>query len=229
VSLQIKGTALTPGVSRNGRWYTRDTIARAVARAQERLTDPKQPITMRTHHGAEDDTTRVVGKVTALEVAPDGSARFTAQLADTSAGQDLAVLVDPDDPYVTGVSIRGQWLEDPRTVPGPDGQMVETADDMEILGLDFTTQPGVIGARIGEGTRAGRGRAVRESVEQVRVTRRTTITEAQLRPMSRDVFRRRGAALLGESLPARRPPRGSLVDTFAAMAEEAEHAARPGR
>ena len=48
---------------------------------------------MKSHHDAGDDTARVVGAIRSLTVAEDGSARFTAELADTSTGRDIAALV----------------------------------------------------------------------------------------------------------------------------------------
>ena len=164
----IKGTALVPGVSRNGRWYKPEAIKSAVARAQARIEDGKLPLTMRTHHGAEDDSTRIVGKVTKISLADDGSAKFEAQLADTDHARNIAILADPADPFLTGVSIRGKWLEDPTTEMAPSGEMAETAVDLEIDGLDFTASPGVIGARIGESGPVEIGqRGLAESIDEV--------------------------------------------------------------
>ena len=166
----LKGTALVPGVSRNMRLYTKEAIAKAVARAQERIADGSSPITVRTHHEANDDSTRVIGRLTSLTLADDGSAKFTAQLADTDHARTISVLTDPADPYITGVSIRGWWAEDPTVEVTPSGEAVETADDLEIDGLDVTASPGVIGARIGESTSVAVGaRGIAESLDEVLV------------------------------------------------------------
>ena len=166
----IKGTALVPGISRNGRLYTKTAIAKAVARAQARIEDGSNPITMLTHHGAEDDSTRIVGRLTSITLADDGSAKFEAKLADTDHARDIATLTDPEDPYLTGVSIRGWWAEDPTVEVAPDGTPCETADDLELDGLDLTKSPGVIGARIGESAPVAIGaRGIAESIDEVLV------------------------------------------------------------
>lgn len=143
----ISGTALVPGVSKNGRLYTPDLIAKAVARAQGRLAEGEVPLTMLTHHAAGDDSTRIVGSLTSLSVDEDGSARFTAELADTEHARDIAGLVSGKKPHLRGVSIRGAWLGSVRR-ERHDGQTVETADDLELDGLDYTRTPGVVGAHI---------------------------------------------------------------------------------
>jgi hypothetical protein len=145
----IRGTALKPGVSRNGRYYTAEAIARAVDRARERIAEGLQPLTMMTCHAAAGGpVTDVCGRITELALAPDGSATYTAAIAGNKAGQDVLQLIDTSDgeqPFLRGVSIRGDWCADPRTA-FVDGMKVTTADDLEIDGLDFTHRPGVIGA-----------------------------------------------------------------------------------
>lgn len=136
----IRGTALAPGISKNGRLYTRETIAGAVARAQGRIAAGR--MVMKTHHDAGDDTTRVVGRVTSLRVAGDGSAQFEAELADTKHGRTIASLVTGPKPFVDGVSIRGAWASPVQRVK-VGGQTVETAMELELDGIDFTHAPGV--------------------------------------------------------------------------------------
>lgn len=155
----VSGTALVPGVSKNGRLYTREGIAKAVSRAQERVTggtlslrnrlSEDQPFTQKTHHAAEDDTLALVGRVSSLTLAEDGSAKFTADIADTPPGRSIAALADTSDgrpAFLRGVSIRGAWIGGPKRVIH-DGHPVETGD-LELLGLDYTSSPGVIGAVI---------------------------------------------------------------------------------
>lgn len=145
----VTGTALVPGVSRNNRLYTREAIAKAVARGQARIADDTMPLTMLSHHGAEDDSTRIVGRITGLTLAEDGSARFTADIADSEHGRTIAGLVDTrgGKPFLKGVSIRGAWVGTPRS-EDRDGKQVETCDDLELDGLDFTKRPGVAGAGV---------------------------------------------------------------------------------
>ena len=149
----VGGIALAPGASRNRRLYSRKAIASAVARAQDRLesgglviTAENDPvtghvITQLTHHLADDDSTKIAGRVTSLALDETGRARFRADIAPTDAGKTIAGLLDTSDgqaPFLRGVSIRGQWVGKTRIEKGPDGNPVETADDLEILGLDYT-------------------------------------------------------------------------------------------
>lgn len=184
----ITGIALVPGVSRNGRLYTAEAIGRAAARAQQRIDEDGEPLTMLTHHAADDDSTKIVGRLTSVTQLEDGSAAYTADLADTDEARDLAKLVDPNEgpAYLRGVSIRGAWVGKVRRQPGPSGAQVETADDLELDGLDFTRKPGVVGARVDSFTpeaasapaeTASEGRVlITESVQEALVT--TTATEA---------------------------------------------------
>ena len=144
----VRGVALAPGVSRNGRLYTAETIERAVRRAQTRLADPDGlPIVMRTHHDAGDDTTHIVARVNSIDVDEQGRAVYEAQLADTQHARDIAALTEGPNPTVRTVSVYGQWLTPVRR-ERRDGQFVETADDLEIQAIDFTWKPGVLDARI---------------------------------------------------------------------------------
>jgi hypothetical protein len=141
----VSGVALAPGVSRNGRRYTREAIGRAVARAQERIAAGKRPIGMYTDHDTRK-VTDMAGAVTKIWQEADGSAHYVGALADTPAGKKVASLVDPagDVPaFLRGVSIKGNWLGRVRHERGPAGDPVETADDLEISRLDFTGEPGV--------------------------------------------------------------------------------------
>jgi hypothetical protein len=154
----VSGTALVPGVSKNGRYYSKSAIAKAVARAQGRISEGtlplvdrrEQPLSQRTHHAAGDDSSLICGRITSLTLADDGSAKFTADLANTSKARDIAALADTSDgkpAFLRGVSIRGAWASEPKTVV-IDGQPAEGADDLILHGLDYTGDPGVPGAVI---------------------------------------------------------------------------------
>lgn len=155
----ISGIALRPGVSRNNREYTREAIASAVQRAQARIAEGAKPLTMLSHHDAGDDSTRIVGSIRSMSIDPDGSARYTADIADTDHGRTIAALLDPThgQPHLRGVSIRGAWAA-PVQRKVIDGQPVEYADDLELAGLDFTATPGVAGAGVDQFTRTPAGR-----------------------------------------------------------------------
>lgn len=143
----VTGTAIRPGVSKNNRLYTAEAIGKMVARAQQRIAEGGMPLTTLTHHDAGDDSTRIVGRITALTHEADGSARYTAVLADTTHARDIHGLISGPDPVLRGVSIRGAWIGPVRRVMH-DGRTVETADDLELDGLDYTRKPGVEGAGI---------------------------------------------------------------------------------
>lgn len=181
----VSGTALVPGVSRNGRLYTAEAIGRAVARAKQRLKAGEQPLTMLSHHAADDDSTQIVGRITAIEQDETGAARYTATLADTESGRTIAALVDDSDgpPFLRGVSIRGAWVGKVRREAGPGGTAVETADDLELDGLDFTRKPGVLGARVDTYTPAGPAPAA-ESAPDGRVFITESVQEALVHTVS---------------------------------------------
>lgn len=139
-----KGVFLRPGVSKNGRRYTKDNIGAAVARMRTQLRSPDGlPVTMLSHHAAGDDSTRIVGRVTNVTQDPDGTAHFEADMADTAAARDIVSLTTGDTPFLRSVSIRGEWVGDITTLNGET-----TAPDLAIHGIDFTHSPGVPGARI---------------------------------------------------------------------------------
>ncbi|MGW1071576.1 hypothetical protein [Streptomyces sp. NPDC002537] len=144
----VSGTMLTPGVSRNGRLYSRELIAKAARRMQERIADPGGlPIVMRTHHDAGDDSRLIVGRLTSVTVEEDGSAQYRADLYDTAPGRDIAALVTGREPALRSVSIHGYWLGPLQRVQH-EGETVTTADDLEIHAVDFTATPGVAGATV---------------------------------------------------------------------------------
>jgi hypothetical protein len=195
----VTGIALAPGISRNRRLYSKPAIAKMVARAQERIkageaislterTDdaaPPQPLSQRTHHAAEDDSTKIVGRITSIRLDETGCARYSAAIAPTPAGQIIADLLDTTDglpPFLRGVSIRAAWVGSTRMERGPDGDPVETGDDLELDGLDYTGRPGVPAAGVDTFAWAQDG-ARRETTERVLITesvqeaRVTAITE----------------------------------------------------
>jgi len=208
----VEGIALAPGVSRNGRWYKADHVAGMVRRVQAKLasgqdvvlrdSDPVEShvVTQLTHHGAEDDSTRIVGRVTHMTLDDQGRARFKADIAPTEAGKTIATLLDTSDgnaPFLRGVSGRMAWLGGARIVRGPDGDPVETGDDLDLLGLDYTHKPGVPQAVVDTfkwtdgGTKNETTDCVliRESVENATVAAITEQTSPVRAPRQRHQFR----------------------------------------
>lgn len=208
----VSGIALRPGVSRNGRLYTKEMVAEAVERAQGRLGDldalplvDRRPLDQRTHHASDDDSTRVIGRLTSLSLESDGSARFTADLADTAHARTIAALIAPKgdgpdevEPFLKGVSIRGAWVGKPRRVQH-EGQDVETADGVVIDGLDYTARPGVHGAEIDGYTPATPAGAPGES-EPERVLIYESVQEATVTMTEADTpaVSKRGSGLTGD-------------------------------
>lgn len=168
----IGGTFLAPGVSKNGRLYTSEAIAGAVERMKARIADPNSlPITMRTHHAAGDDSTKIVAYVTGVNLESNGSATWEASPVDTTAGRDILAATRPGPDgkrALAAVSIRGWWNDPVRKVTH-EGRSVDTADDLEIDGIDFTATPGVDQARIA---------SYQESYTNESVGSRTVITES---------------------------------------------------
>lgn len=142
---KITGTFLAPGVSLNGRLYTKENIGKAVARMQSAIEDgTAPPLTQLTSHGT-DDVLQTVGQLTKVWQADDGSAKYESDVPDTAAGRDLATLTKHR--YIRNVSIAGRWLGDVQNVEH-EGQDVETGDDLEVVRVDFVPRPGVAAARI---------------------------------------------------------------------------------
>jgi len=141
----ITGTFLAPGVSLNGRLYTKEAIGKAVARMQTAIEDgTAPPIAQLTSHGT-DDVLQTVGRLTRVWQAEDGAGKFESDVPDTTAGRDLTALTKHG--YVRNVSIAGRWLGDVGNVEH-EGATVETADDLEVVRVDFVPKPGVAAARI---------------------------------------------------------------------------------
>jgi hypothetical protein len=204
--MKVKGVALGPGVSRNGRKYTVQNIGAAVARAQERIASGR-PLIMRSHHAADDDSTRIAGKITRVEQDEQGRMVYEGELSDNLTGRDIGILVRGG--ALSGVSISGQWASPVRREQSPDG-LVETADDLEVEALDFTARPGVAAAsvQVAESVPLPAG-AIRETVpafealdtdpyEEVRRLSRLTSEEFAL-------VRNAHAASVFEEADARRP------------------------
>lgn len=234
----VSGIALRPGVSRNGRLYTKDMIARAVADAQTRIAsgdakfrnmdddmeESNDFMSQRTHHAAEDDSTRIVGRITSLDLNENGEAEFTADIADTPHAKIIDSLIrpkqdpnDPDDvdPFLKGVSIRGAWSGKVQTVMH-NGIPVEKGEDLHIFGLDYTGTPGVPGAEITGYRRAGN--QAREADDRVMIYEsimeghvETDTVEAE----EAEQVEEKGAPALKSGKPAAAPtkaPSGSYAD-----------------
>lgn len=171
----IRGIFLKPGLSKNRRLYTRGNIAKAVERMKQKLQSGEgMPLNMATSHGAafKDDALSTVGNIKDVWLNEDGSASFEADIANTSQGRDIANLAAGK--FIKGVSIRGEWRGEPRSITHTDGQEAVTADDLAIHGIDFTNSPGVDGAEIQSAVLAESHNALSifESVDKVEIVSR---------------------------------------------------------
>ena len=162
---KIRGVAIAPGVSRNGRYYSPAMIAGAVAEAQPRVRAGQ--MLMKSHHDAAD-TLGYVGRVTSLQVAEDGSATFEGELADTSTARDVSALIRGSRPFISGVSIAGTWTGQPQRVKVGE-QSCETSSGLVLHSVDFTASPGIEAARIVAESAPGT-RVIRESATAAAVT-----------------------------------------------------------
>lgn len=207
----ITGTALVPGVSRNGRWYKPEHVTEAVRKAQERIRAGDRPMVMLTFHGADDNSREIAATLTDMSLNENGGADFAAGFTDTDAGWNIARLADTSDgkpAHLKTVSIRGAWLGKVRKERAPGGQLAETADGVELEGIDFTKSPGVSGAEIKTFDWARDGATettervlITESVEEARVTITEDLpagTPDGVREALRSLF---GEAVSGGSTP----------------------------
>ena len=176
----IRGIFLKPGVSKNRRLYTKNNIAKAVERMNQHLAKGEgMPLNMATSHAAafKDDATSTVGRITSVKILSDGSAAFEAEIANTAHGRDVANLAAGK--FIKGVSIRGEWVGEPRETLHSDGEEATTADDLMIHGVDFTNSPGVEGAEIQYAvlSESYNPLAIFESIEDVQVVERFSALE----------------------------------------------------
>jgi hypothetical protein len=170
----LTGTFAKPGVSKNRRWYKPEHIAGAVAEAQALIDSGNAPtvFSMMTSHGERDplngDVTKTAGQLTKVALNAQGWGTWEADIADTTAGHDIANLTTPESPYLKGVSMASVWKGVPRKVMGPDGQLCETADGFSLKGIDFTHNPGIVGAEISSAELAESAAAglIYESIEE---------------------------------------------------------------
>jgi hypothetical protein len=168
----ISGIGLVPGVSKNRRLYTPEAVASATKRLSDRIKAGNAPAVMLSFHGAGDSSREITASLTGARL-DEGRMRFDAAIADTAAGRDMAALADTTDgkpAHLKNVSIRAFWLGTVRKVKGPDGQPVETGDDLDVDGIDWTKNPGVTGAEVDTFAWAKRPGYESQTTERVAIT-----------------------------------------------------------
>jgi hypothetical protein len=166
----MTGVAIGPCTSRNGRIYTRENLANAVNRMQGRLASGT-PISMAASHGDawDDRSDRVFARLTKVwQNESTGDIEYDAAFAPTQLGQEMRALYK--EGFIKSQSIRGEWLGDVRVVQDASGDVLgETADDMDIVGLDATLNPGVVVAGMRTVETASSARGARQFVESAPV------------------------------------------------------------
>jgi hypothetical protein len=175
----VRGVAIRPTVSANKRKYTPELLKKAHARLEARLADPAgKPVTMRTFHpkpnGADADVTAIAGRLTKVSLTPEGGIAYEALLADTDAGKTVEKLTTPDDEgrqHLGNVSIRAYALGN----VGKDADGNDTFEDLDIVGLDCTDDPGVEGASV---TAAAEALAATENPAATETAARHFISES---------------------------------------------------
>src|ERR1035437_1069384 len=185
----ISGVAMEPGVSRNGRLYTVGHVRGAYRGLAEKLKSGGDIPAMYTSHAdrREGNVQAIAGAVRKVSLTSDDKLRFEAEIADNFAGQGVFALISGKKPMVNAVSLAGLWQGDIRQVLH-EGQMVDTADGVEILGIEFCDRPGLVGARIdqvrlgSEAAESAPRALIFESVEGVAVTQVTEASAANKQP-----------------------------------------------
>jgi hypothetical protein len=159
---RLVGTFLRPGISRQGREYTRENIASAVETLNQRIAagdtlPPEQrALVWGTHRAAEHialdpnaaDSSMLVARITrAWQEESTGNGRFEADVPDTAVARDYASLAAHG--YAPSLSVRFDW-DGPVSRRFVDGRQVESAPRIITKGIDMTPKPGIIGAQVDE-------------------------------------------------------------------------------
>lgn len=131
---RFRGTALVQGgLSRNGRYYPPEVVARVAAQT------PETPLTVYARHrDALEGAGLPVGRVDRLYL--DGrQLKYEATLAPTRLGRDLQALIEGG--FVVAASIRAFPYTSRRARWGD--REVEWVESLTLRGIDFTDDPGV--------------------------------------------------------------------------------------
>lgn len=144
----ISGVFLTPGISRNNRYYSPEVVRAAVENMRTRLGNGDL-ISMATSHaaGRTDDALSTAATVREVWLDDNGAARFRADVPGTTTGRDALELLRGK--YAGGVSIDGDWFNVRRTIT-PGGAVAEAGDNLFVKRIDLTGNRGVLGAAVDE-------------------------------------------------------------------------------
>jgi DNA repair exonuclease SbcCD ATPase subunit len=133
-------------ISGNGRRYGGQLVENTVKSIKSILESAgSYPLSVMADHPGmvSNKTLTTVGKIT--DIYMDGNnAIIEAEIANTSIGKDVQELIRGK--FVEGLSIRASKAKMKKV--NIDGQIVNDVLEMELMGVDLVTNPGVKGARV---------------------------------------------------------------------------------
>ena len=146
-AFKFKGIAMIKdSISGNGRRYGGQLVENTVKSIKSILESAgSYPLSVMADHPGmvSNKTLTTVGKIT--DIYMDGNnAIIEAEIANTSIGKDVQELIRGK--FVEGLSIRASKAKMKKV--NIDGQIVNDVLEMELMGVDLVTNPGVKGARV---------------------------------------------------------------------------------
>jgi hypothetical protein len=146
-SFKFKGIAMIKdSISGNGRRYGGELVENTVKAIKTILESTgSYPLSVMADHPGmvSNKTLTTVGKITDIYMEGN-NAIIEAEIANTSVGKDVQELIRGK--FVEGLSIRASKAKMKKV--NIDGQIVNDVLEMELMGVDLVTNPGVKGARV---------------------------------------------------------------------------------
>jgi hypothetical protein len=146
-AFKFKGIAMIKdSVSGNGRRYGGELVENTVTAIKTILESAgSYPLSVMADHPGmvSNKTLTTVGKITDIYMEGN-NAIIEAEIANTSIGKDVQELIRGK--FVEGLSIRASKAKMKKV--NIDGQIVNDVLEMELMGVDLVTNPGVKGARV---------------------------------------------------------------------------------
>ena len=146
-AFKFKGIAMIKNsTSGNGRHYSAELVEGIVSKIKGILESGNSyPLSVMADHPGivSNKTLTTVGKITDIYLEGD-NAIIEAEIANTTIGKDVQELIRGK--FVEGLSIRASKAK--MKAVNIDGQIVNDVLEMELMGVDLVTNPGVKGARV---------------------------------------------------------------------------------
>jgi hypothetical protein len=146
-AFKFKGIAMIKdSISGNGRRYGGELVENTVKAIKTILESTgSYPLSVMADHPGmvSNKTLTTVGKITDIYMEGN-NAIIEAEIANTSIGKDVQELIRGK--FVEGLSIRASKAKMKKV--NIDGQIVNDVLEMELMGVDLVTNPGVKGARV---------------------------------------------------------------------------------